>query len=61
MHIKQQISKNTCKIHIKDIRMIVGRCKRAKSSLLKWKGNKLFKFDKSIKNKKREVNARRHR
>lgn len=30
--------------------MIVGRCERAKSSLLKQKGNKLFKFDKSIKN-----------
>lgn len=49
MHIKQQILRIHAKIHIKDIRMIVESCKRAKSFLLKQKGNKLFKCYKSTK------------
>lgn len=42
--------RNMQKIHIKDLTMIVGKYKRAKSSLFQQEVNRLLKFNKSINN-----------
>lgn len=47
--------RNMQKIHIKDHRMIVGKYKRAKSSLFHQEVNRLFKFNKSINNIEKQI------
>lgn len=53
-HKTNTFLRNMQKIHIKDLRRIVEKYKRAKSSLFQQEVNRLLKFNKSINNREIE-------